>query len=146
MPIDDMLSEWEKCSPQFEEMLIAAPDEIAGQAIFDAFTHEQDLRHALGVPGARDSDAMEIGWAWIGGARTRASLPALLFVTEDGEMVVGSGAPRATVGASRFELLRACTGRRSASEIASYRWEPGPEPELLLAGPIFSLRTEPLNE
>ena len=146
MPIDDMLAEWEKCSPQFEEMLTAAPDEIAGQALFDAFTHEQDLRHALGAPGARDSDAMEIGWEWISGARTRANLPALLFVTEQGEMVVGGGAPQATVEASRFELLRACTGRRSASEIAAYRWDRKPEPELLLAGPIFSLRAEPLNE
>jgi uncharacterized protein (TIGR03083 family) len=146
MSIDDMLAEWEERSPQFEEMLVAAPEAIAGQGLFDAFTHEQDLRHAIGVPGARDSDAMEIGWGWISGARTRSELPALRFVTEQGEMVVGSGEPRATVGASRFELLRACTGRRSASEIAAYRWDAAPEPELLLAGPIFCLRAEPLNE
>jgi uncharacterized protein (TIGR03083 family) len=144
--VADMLDEWAKLSPEFEGLLTAAPEEISGQALFDAMTHEHDLRNALGVPGARDSEAVDIAWDWIAGARTRGGLPAIRMITETDDIVAGAGEPHATVEASRFELLRAATGRRSASEVASYRWDPGPEPELLLAGPIFSLRTEPLDE
>jgi uncharacterized protein (TIGR03083 family) len=144
--VADMLDEWAKLSPEFEGLLAAAPEEISGQALFDAMTHEHDLRNALGVPDARDSEAVNIAWDWITGARTRGGLPAIHMITETDDLVAGAGDTRATVEASRFELLRAATGRRSASEVASYRWDPKPEPELLLAGPIFSLRTEPLNE
>src|SRR3954471_14260388 len=48
----EMLAEWEANAPAFEAMLAAAPGEIAGQAVFDAATHEHDLRHAVGAPGA----------------------------------------------------------------------------------------------
>jgi uncharacterized protein (TIGR03083 family) len=144
--VADMLDEWAKLSPEFDVLLAAAPEEIAGQGVFDAMTHEHDLRNALGVPGARDSDAVNIAWSWIAGARTRAGLPAIRMVTDVDDLVAGAGDPCATVETSRFELLRASTGRRSASEIAAYRWNPAAEPALLLAGPIFSLRAEPLNE
>ena len=106
-------------SPEFEALLTAAPEEIAGQGLFDAMTHEHDLRNALGVPGARDSEAVNIAWSWIVGARTRGGLPAIRMITETDDVVAGAGEPTATVEASRFELLRAATGRRSASEVAA---------------------------
>ena len=75
--VADLLAEWDEYTAQFEEMLSAAPAEIAGQAIFDAATHEHDLRNALGLAGARDSDAVSSGWDWIVGARTRGGRPAI---------------------------------------------------------------------
>jgi len=57
-PVGELLVEWDESAPKFESMLAAAPPEIAGQALFDAATHEHDLRNALGSPGARDSDAV----------------------------------------------------------------------------------------
>jgi uncharacterized protein (TIGR03083 family) len=145
-PLDEMLEEWEAHSPTFEEMLAAVPAEIAGQALFDASTHEHDVRHALASPGARDSDAIALGWEWICDARTRGGGPSMRFVTENGEIVAGAGDDPPTVTASRFELVRATSGRRSASEIASYTWDRDPMPERLLAAPIFTLRAEPLGE
>jgi hypothetical protein len=128
-------------------MLEAAPAEISGQALFDAVTHEHDLRNALGAPGARDTDAVEIAWDWILAARTQMGAPPIKLVTETGARVAGQGEPKATVEAPRFELLRASAGRRSAKEVAAYRWDPKPDPALLLASTdIFSLRTDPLNE
>ena len=41
------------------------PAEIAGQALFDAVTHEHDLRHAAGVAGVRDTEAVTQGWEWV---------------------------------------------------------------------------------
>lgn len=141
-----LLAAWDGYGPRFEAMMDAAPREAAGQAVFDAFTHEHDLRVALGRPGARDSDAMAIAWSWIVDARTRAGAAAVRFVTEAGEAVAGAGEPVATVRASRFELLRAFSGRRTASEIAAFGWDGEPRPELMIVAPIFSMREAPLGE
>jgi uncharacterized protein (TIGR03083 family) len=142
----DLLAEWEATATQFEAVLDAAPPEIVGQALFDAVTHEHDIRCALGTPGARDSDALDIAWDWFIGARGRGGGQAIRFVTEAGEVVAGAGDPEYAVEASRFELLRATVGRRSPDEIARYRWDPAPNAELLLGAPIFSVRDTPLNE
>ena len=38
------------------------PRRSASQAVFDAVTHEQDIRHALGAPGGRDCDAVGVAF------------------------------------------------------------------------------------
>src|SRR5260370_26872696 len=88
-------------APRFEEMLAAAPEEISGQALFDAATHEHDLRHLLDTPGARESDAMAIGWEWIVGARTRSGGSANALVTQVGQDIAGAGEPQVRVEAPR---------------------------------------------
>ena len=109
-------------------------------------THEQDLRQALGLPGSRDGDAIALSWDWIIGARTRGGEHALCFVVDGLEQVSGTGEVVARVEAPLFELFRAVSGRRTAEEIEQYKWDRNPEPELLLASAIFSLRDEPLGE
>ena len=146
MSAADMLREWEELGPAVDGLLAAAPAELAGQAVFDAFTHEHDIRHALGQPGVRDTDAMELGWSWIVDARTRSGVPAIRFVTEAGEAVGGVGEPQLAVRASRFELMRATSGRRTVAEIGSYGWEPGPDVPALIAAPFFSVRADSLGE
>lgn len=141
-----LLAAWDEYGPKFEAMMDSVPGEMAGQAVFDAFTHEQDLRCALGRRGGRDSDAMTISWSWILDARTRAGATAVRFVTEAGEAVAGAGEPVATVRASRFDLLRAFSGRRTASEIAAFGWDGELRPELMIFAPIFSMREAPLGE
>ena len=142
----ELLDEWDEKGAQFEVLLAASPAAIAGQAIFDAGTHEHDLRSALGAPGARDSDAIRSGWEWIVDARTRGNAPAICFVTEDGEETSGMGERVARVEASRFELFRAVAGRRTAAEIAGYAWDREPDPQLLLAADFFSLPERSLGE
>jgi uncharacterized protein (TIGR03083 family) len=142
----EMLAEWEANGPAFEALLAGAPAEIAGQALFDAATHEHDLRHAIRAPGARESDAIAQAWEWIVDARTRGGGPALCFVVDGAEQVSGTGKVIATIEAPRFELFRAVSGRRSAAEIEQYKWDRDPEPKLLLASEIFSLRDVPLAE
>jgi len=142
----DLLAEWDERAPQFEAMLSAAPAEIAGQALFDAATHEHDLRNALGAPGARDSDAIATGWDWIVGARTRGGAPAICFVADGEEMLAGTGDVVARIGASRFELFRAVSGRRTFDEIAAYDWDRAPVPSLLIAADFFALAQQTLGE
>ncbi len=100
----------------------------------------------MGAPGARDSDAVDTGWDWIVGARTRAGAHAMCFVVEGSELQSGVGEVVACVEASRFELFRSVSGRRTAVEIASYRWDRDPEPTLLLGAEIFTMRTTSLGE
>jgi hypothetical protein len=142
----DMFSEWDEFGPPFEEMLAAAPAEIAGQAIFDAATHEHDLRNAIGAPGARDSDAVISGWEWIVDARTRGGAPALRFANEEGEQLSGVGDVVARIAAPRFELFRAVSGRRTAAEISNFDWDCAPQPLLLIAADFFSMRDQSIRE
>jgi uncharacterized protein (TIGR03083 family) len=144
--VSDLLAEWERTSPAFEEIMAGVPEAVSGQALFDSYTHEHDLRQALGAPGARDSDAAAIAWAWISNARAGANGPAVRIVTEFDEFESGGDGPRTTLRASRFELLRACTGRRTREEMLAYEWDPEPNIELILAADIFTPRTESLNE
>jgi len=145
-PAAELLAEWDETAPQFESMLAAAPAEIAGQALFDAATHEHDLRNALGTPGARESDAVDSGWEWIVGARTRNGAHALCFVIDGREQPSGVGDAVARVEASRFELFRAVAGRRTADEIAGYGWDREPDAKLLLGAEIFAIPTVSLGE
>jgi uncharacterized protein (TIGR03083 family) len=144
--VEQLLAEWEQHAAQFEALLDAAPPDIAGQALFDAVTHEHDIRRALRSPGARDSDAVDIAWDWFVGARSRSGAAAIRYVLESGEVIAGVGEPVVTVEATRFELLRAAVGRRSLAEVERYRWDPEPNPALLIAAPIFRMRDEPLDE
>jgi uncharacterized protein (TIGR03083 family) len=142
----ELLEEWDEKGAQFEMLLAASPAAIAGQAIFDAGTHEHDLRNALGVHGERDTDAIRSGWDWIVDARTRGKARAICFVTEDGEETSGVGERVARVEAPRFELFRAVAGRRTAAEIAAYGWDREPDAQLLLAADFFSLPEHSLGE
>ncbi|HTD50040.1 MAG TPA: maleylpyruvate isomerase N-terminal domain-containing protein [Acidimicrobiia bacterium] len=142
----DLLAEWDETAPRFEDLLAAAPEAIAGQAIFDAATHEHDLCNAFGVLGDRQSDAVLTGWDWILGARTRNDAPAVCFVVESGEHVSGVGDLVARIEAPRFELFRAVCGRRTADEIARFGWDREPDPPLLIAAGLFSIPTDSISE
>lgn len=144
--VADLFTEWDEYGPQFEALLADGPAEITGQALFDAATHEQDLYNALGVKGARDSDAISFGWEWIVDARTRVGAPAICFVVESGEQTWGAGDLVARVEAPRFEFFRAVSGRRTAAEIAQYGWDREPDPALLLAADFFSIPERSIGE
>jgi hypothetical protein len=142
----ELFAEWDEFGPRFETMLGAAPAEIAGQAVFDAGTHEHDLRNALGMPGARDTEAIAVGWEWIVEARTRGNAPAICFVVESGEGVSGVGDVVARVEAARFDLFRAVSGRRTAEEIQHFTWSCEPDASLLLAADFFSIPEQSIGE
>jgi uncharacterized protein (TIGR03083 family) len=144
--VGEMLDEWRDTAPQFEQALTDLPDTIGGQAVTDAITHEQDIRHALGKPGARECDAIDVAFAFCCWARTQSGAPALRIITEHGETLAGTGVPIATVEVSQFEFIRATTGRRCAAEVAAYRWEGAVDPAAVLVGPIFTMRTTELRE
>lgn len=146
-PTPALLEEWDRLGPEFEAGLGVVPDVMAGQAIFDAVTHEHDLRHALGSPGARDSDGVAIAWGWLTMVGAPRAGEALVYWTTEGDTVtIGTGEVVADVRLDRFEFVRGVSGRRSAAEIEAWAWDPAPRVDLVLAAPIFRLRDEPLGE
>ncbi len=98
-----ILDEWEASAARFDELVPLIPEPSNRQLVMDQVTHEQDLRLALGAPGAQDDLAVSIGLSFLllVLGRTDAS-----FADE----------VRASVP-SDFELLRALSGRRSAEQL-----------------------------
>jgi uncharacterized protein (TIGR03083 family) len=147
-PLADLLAEWDANALQVEPQ-IASWGAVAGQFVGDAVTHEHDIRGALGRPGARDSGALAIGYEWMGAilgdVRDQAGAGALTVESEAGTHTFGSGEPSARCRTTRFELVRAATGRRSLGQMEAWDWDGDARVELLVI-PIFTPRPDPLVE
>lgn len=145
--VEELLDEWEEIAPAFDGALLAADPVHAAQAVFDAATHEHDLRGALDRPGARDSDGVDVGWAWataiVAQLRDGYGTGAIRLTTEEGAAVFGSGEPTAAVSADRFELWRAMTGRRSHDQVRAWAWDGEPAVEAVC---LLPARETPLVE
>lgn len=125
----DLVSAWNERAAQVEALLdaIGPPGR---QVVFDAVTHEHDLRGALRAAGARDSDGIAIGLSFLGpaiaGAAAAAGVPTFVVATSDGQSwMAGPDGTEvvAALTAAPFDLLRAATGRRSTAQIRAMAWE-----------------------
>jgi uncharacterized protein (TIGR03083 family) len=128
-PMTRTLAEWTAGAPQFEE-IISVFD--VPPAVIDVASHEQDIRSALGRPGARDTEAIRQMGGWLlRGLRT----PVPLRVTvEDAEFRAGpaGGGEEPVLGltTTRFEAFRWRMGRRSREQLAALDWSGDPAPVL----------------
>src|SRR5947208_7490292 len=62
--IEQVLEEWDTEGAKVEAVMASLPEVAVGQMTTDAATHEQDIRGGLERPGARDCDAIGIGFDW----------------------------------------------------------------------------------
>ena len=124
--LDELLGEWEQFGPTFENMLDSAGI-LGDMAVIDLATHEQDIRGAVGRPGATDTPAFDFGlqrYVWTFDQRVRANgLPAVKLVAGDHEWTMGEGEPAVTVETTPLDLFRALCGRRSEAQVRSYAKE-----------------------
>ena len=128
----EVLDEWDRLGPQVEDALKALEDMIDPRLIVDQWTHEQDLRGAVGRPGGRDSSTAR----WCAGRLTRgfegraraAGLQPLTVDFGDEQVHPKEGSPAGTVAVDRFEFVRAGMGRRSRAQVRAWAWsvDPGP--------------------
>lgn len=152
VPVAEMLDRWAAGAPQFEDTIQAFE---VWPAVIDVATHEQDIRGAVGQPGARDCAAiarctpMLLDWL--------APPVPVRIRTEDGDQVVGTGdaagldwqTPARSADASpqnvlltltttRYEAFRWRMGRRSRAQLSAMNWSADPTPvlgELTVFGP-----------
>jgi Mycothiol maleylpyruvate isomerase N-terminal domain len=127
LTLRDLLAEWEREAPRFEEGLRAFGYEFGSHFVADLHAHYQDVRNALGL--SAESDELTVAVAldhYLGFLHDLLVAHGWWTL----EVVVGSdvrrlgvdGRCRARVSAVPFELLRALSGRRSARQIRALDW------------------------
>jgi uncharacterized protein (TIGR03083 family) len=137
--LQECVAEWGRLRADTADLF---DSRLGAVAVADVLAHEQDIRTALGRPGARDDEgvaaAVETGLAFLDGKARADGLPALRVVADGVERNVGDGEPVATLKTSTFELFRALHGRRTVEQVRAMGWDgdPGPWiPALFLFGP-----------
>ena len=125
-PMAQTLAGWADNAPAFEEIVAAFE---VWPAVIDVASHEQDIRGAVGQPGARDTDVIRQLAGWLV-ARLRPPVP--LRVTIDGtEFRVGpDGDPALALATTWYEAFRWRMGRRSRSQLAALDWSGDSSPVL----------------
>jgi uncharacterized protein (TIGR03083 family) len=120
---DELLASWAAHLPAVEAFLAESPRRWS--AVIDLAAHEQDVRGAVGRPGARDNPTIR---ALTPGMLASITVPAPLVVrTEDGEVRVGpDGGDPVVLSTTRFEAFRWRLGRRSRAQVAELDWSADP--------------------
>ena len=119
--VDELLDRWAQQAPRFADVIDSIGET---RPPFDVHSHEHDLRHALGRPGARSNAIVEtagFSLASVDGVEVRVTIEL-----DDGRVVV-SGTPDSTSavvlrGTSVFELFRSRLGRRSREQVRADDW------------------------
>lgn len=116
--VTDLLDEWAVTAPRIAGFLVGP---AGGQAVFDALTHEFDLRSALGLARAEPDEVLPVAVAWLapnfGRAVERRGVPALRVVADSGTWEFGSGEPAATLRGNDYDVLRSISGRRTREQV-----------------------------
>jgi uncharacterized protein (TIGR03083 family) len=133
-PMTQTLAGWTELGPRFEEVVAAFE---VWPAVIDVASHEQDIRGAVGQPGARDTEVIRELSGWL---LARLSPPVRLRVTvEDTQIQVGpDGEPVLGLTTTRYEAFRWRMGRRSQGQLAALDWSGDPSPvldHLVIFGP-----------
>ncbi len=122
----ELLAAWGELAPSLEAALSQFR---LWPGFFDALAHEHDVRGALGTPGARDHDDVDLAAELL--VRDLA-LPVALELDLGGRVVepAGCDGPPLRVATSSYEVFRFRLGRRSRAQVAALDWSGDPGPVL----------------
>jgi hypothetical protein len=116
--VDDLLARWSQQAPTFAEAIEQMGE---GRPPIDCHSHEHDLRHALGRPGARSNAIIDAPQF----ASVAAPVRLVIEFVDGSTATTGDPAAASTVtlrGATRFELFRSRLGRRSHRQVRDADW------------------------
>jgi uncharacterized protein (TIGR03083 family) len=122
----EVVAEWAVRGAALDEALRNAGRSASPFVVFDVWSHEQDIRGALGRAGVRDEHVHEIAATAavaFSGRFTEAGVPALRIEGDGGTRVLGTGEPAATLHIDDYELLRVIFARRSQTQIEGADWD-----------------------
>jgi hypothetical protein len=136
--LQEVIREWK----QLTESSDIFESQMAPVAVADILAHEQDIRTAIGEPGARDDEniipAIQMGLSFVERKTKDADLPTLKIVTKNIDHQIGEGDPAVTLETSDYELFRTLHGRRTVEQVRELDWSGDPDPwmkDLFLFGP-----------
>lgn len=125
-----LLAEWDRLASAIAPMLATAPARRVTLLVMDAFTHELDIRHALGLARSDDHPAFWPAFDLLvngfGVSVSEHRLPALRIELDGLQWVAGNGEPAATLTGHRYDLYRSVVGRRTHAQIAALTWSADP--------------------
>lgn len=124
VPLSEVIREWNEHAAVVEPLMDGA-GEIAVNGVADIASHEHDIRAALGLPGARETDAVHMGLAFGAGrlVASAAERGVRLRVRTYGGWETGPVDADVVLTGDPFELLRAITGRRSVEQLRALEWK-----------------------
>ncbi len=128
----EVLDELEALGPGMDALVEALGDAVDPRLFLDQWTHEQDVRGAVGIPGGADAEVVAwsaplvlSGWA---SAIGRRALPAITLRCGELEVPTGEDAT-GSLSVDSFTALRVVTGRRSRAQLAALDWQGIADPE-----------------
>jgi uncharacterized protein (TIGR03083 family) len=128
---DELTAEWGERGPAFDVALQSVTGPRSIMAAVDVWSHEQDIRGAIGQRGERDDERVRflVAQSVVAFDGRFAEADVALAVVVDGQpSTFGRGTPAATWTTTGYELLRTITGRRSLAQIHAADWEGDPSP------------------
>ena len=124
--LDEILDELESHGPAMDALLEALGEAVDARLFMDQWTHEQDVRGAVGIPGGAEAEV--VTWAvplvtagWVA-AIARTDLPPITVRTEHTVRETGED-PVGSLEVDAFTALRVITGRRSRTQLAQLAWQ-----------------------
>jgi hypothetical protein len=109
--------------PEVERLLTGRAGNLL---VMDSFTHELDIRYALGepLPGTHPAfaRAFEMLVAGFSASVVAHNLPALQLVIDGTRWTVGAGMPVGELTASGYDVYRSLAGRRTPEQITRLGW------------------------
>lgn len=127
--IPELLATWEELGAEVDLLLADAGGRVGNILVMDAFTHELDIRYAIGAGLPEEHPAFAGAFAVLVNGFAAAvhdhGLPALRLSSGRTQWTIGAGAPAATLTATRFDLYRSLAGRRSHHQITALDWDRG---------------------
>jgi uncharacterized protein (TIGR03083 family) len=131
--LEQVLADWAQVAAAAEADLEGTIGPMGIRLVSDAWTHEQDIRGALGRPGAREDNSalaptLAIQTATLGERLDAAGLPGIALRGADGlSLDAGSAPPGITLRVpTTWHYLRAVTSRRSRAQVSAMQWEGAP--------------------
>lgn len=124
--LPSILDAWEQAAPRFGQII---GEHQVWPAVLDLTSHEQDIRGAVGQPGARDCAAVREGAA----ALLSTLRPPVPMRVEVEDASFRSGPPdgrELRLRTTRYEAFRWRLGRRSKGQLAAMDWAGDPAPVL----------------
>jgi hypothetical protein len=101
--LETLLNIWESIGDTIDSLIPMFPEPINSQFVFDANSHEQDIRYAIGATGARDALSVTVSANWIRNFLSKHAHP------EASEIL--------STNVSDFDLFRSIGGRRSLAQV-----------------------------
>jgi uncharacterized protein (TIGR03083 family) len=127
MGVPELLAQWTRLGTQAEELLSERGGRSGSIMVMDAFTHELDLRYALGVGPPAEHAAFAVAFEVLANGFSASvihhDLPGLRLSTGETSWSVGDSEPIATVTADRYDLYRSLAGRRTPEQITALGWD-----------------------